>query len=349
MKKNELNRTANIKILRQLHRDELISNQAFEVACQVVRPPSECFFWTRRVLLYLGSALMLAGVIFFFAYNWAEMGRFLKFGLIEGAILICVVAAFLKRKSELISRVLLLCASVLVGVLLAVYGQVYQTGADAYELFVGWIILIFGWVIISEFAALWFVWLLLLNIGTTLYWTQVGSPAHSIRYEYLCLVLSAINGGALVLHEAGFQRGLTWLKGAWLRVILLSATLGVLSLPLFVFIIKFEITDITNLLISCMWIGVIASSYFYYRFKLPNIISLSLIVDNACFMLLTVVAKVLFKYATFSKSVPYLLFAFIISGVVTGAAYWLKMTAKSMQNKMDGIDTKTIESKKATT
>ncbi len=27
--------------------------------------------------------LVLAGIIFFFAYNWANMGRFLKFGVIE--------------------------------------------------------------------------------------------------------------------------------------------------------------------------------------------------------------------------------------------------------------------------
>ncbi len=346
---DELNRTANIGILRQLHRDELINDQAFKAACQLVRPASEWFFWTRQVLQYLGSALMLAGVIFFFAYNWAEMGRFLKFGLIETAILICVVASFLKRKSELSSKVLLLCASILVGVLLAVYGQVYQTGADAYGLFVGWAILIVGWVVISEFAALWFVWLLLLNIGAAVYWWQVGSPAHSIRYEYLCLVMTMLNSGALVLREAGFQCGLTWLKGAWLRAILLSAMLGVLSLPVVRFIFDFEITDVTNIIIACIWIGVVAGSYFYYRFKLPDIISLSLIVLNVCTMLLTIVGKVLFEHLEFRDGGPFLLFTFAILGVVTGAAYWLKMTAESMQNELNGIETKTIESKGATT
>ncbi len=40
-------------------------------------------------------------------------------------------------------------------ILLAVYGQTYQTGADPYELFFGWAILIIGWVAISRFAPLW--------------------------------------------------------------------------------------------------------------------------------------------------------------------------------------------------
>ena len=106
------------------------------------------------MLLLFGSALVLAGIIFFFAYNWAAMGKFLKFGLIEAGIIVCIVASHLRGRTDLSGKVLLLSGAVLVGVLLAVYGQIYQTGADAYGLFICWAVLIFGWVIISEFAAL---------------------------------------------------------------------------------------------------------------------------------------------------------------------------------------------------
>ncbi len=165
------------------------------------------------MLLFLGSALVLTGVIFFFAYNWASMGRFLKLGVIEGGMIACIIASRRRGSGELEGKVLLLSGSVLVGVLLAVYGQVYQTGADAFELFVGWGALISGWVIVSEFAALWIVWLVVLNTGTILYWLQVGDPAHSIPYEWLCLGLAALDGGALALREAGAERRLAWLKG----------------------------------------------------------------------------------------------------------------------------------------
>ena len=41
------------------------------------------------------AALLAAGVIFFFAYNWDAIGRFAKFGLVEGLLVASVVAAWL--------------------------------------------------------------------------------------------------------------------------------------------------------------------------------------------------------------------------------------------------------------
>ena len=174
-----LNRTAEIGIIRKLYRDGLLNDAAFKAASGVLRPVSIWFSWVRRMLLFFGSALVLAGIIFFFAYNWAAMGKFLKFGLLEAGILVCIVASHLRGRTQLSGKVLLLSSSVLVGVLLAVYGQIYQTGADAYGLFLSWALLIFGWVIISEFAALWVIWLILLNTGAILYWQQVGDHVRS--------------------------------------------------------------------------------------------------------------------------------------------------------------------------
>jgi len=51
-----------------------------------------------------------------------------------------------------------------VGVLFAVYGQIYQTGADTYELFLTWFASISLWVLTSRFAPL---WLLYLGLATT--------------------------------------------------------------------------------------------------------------------------------------------------------------------------------------
>ena len=107
-----------------------------------------------RSLLFVGSSLVLAGVIFFFAYNWSRMNAIAKFGLIEVGLLLCVLAASNRGLDRLTGKVLLLAASVLVGVLLAVYGQVYQTGADAYETIVVWALLILPWVIVGRLGIL---------------------------------------------------------------------------------------------------------------------------------------------------------------------------------------------------
>ena len=64
---------------------------------------------------------------------------------------------------------LLLIASIITGSLLALFGQIYQTGADTWQLFFAWAILITPWVVIARFPALWLLWLGLINAFLLLY------------------------------------------------------------------------------------------------------------------------------------------------------------------------------------
>ena len=108
----------NIKILHKLHRKGLINKEAYISANALLRPTSEWFTWAKNMLLLVGSVLVLAGIIFFFAYNWADMGKFFKLGLIETGIITCIIGS-LYKKDTLSGKVLLLSASILVGVFLA--------------------------------------------------------------------------------------------------------------------------------------------------------------------------------------------------------------------------------------
>jgi uncharacterized membrane protein len=227
-----------------------------------------------------------------------------------------------------------LSGSVLVGVLLAVYGQTYQTGADAFELFIGWAVLIFGWVIFSEFAALWLIWLILLNTGAILYWYQVGHPAQSIRYEFLCLAVAVLNGAALAIREVGVRRGLEWLGGRWLRGLLLAASLVALSLPAIDFILDLEGRTGWNAFATFTWTAAAAGGYICYRFKFRDMVPLALIVMNACVILLTLIGKILFQDIEFGEAGLFLFFALIILGVVSGAAFWLRKTAVTIADEI---------------
>ena len=84
-------------------------------------------------------------MLFFGAFNWEHLGHMQKFGLLEMLIAAFFAGTLLRGLSSIEGRVLLGCASVLVGGLLAVIGQEYQTGADAYLLFLSWAGLIFPW------------------------------------------------------------------------------------------------------------------------------------------------------------------------------------------------------------
>src|SRR5690606_3926429 len=68
-----------------------------------------------------------------------------------------------------IRQLLLLIASIITGSLLALFGQIYQTGADTWQLFFAWAILITPWVVIARFPALWLLWLGLINAFLLLY------------------------------------------------------------------------------------------------------------------------------------------------------------------------------------
>ncbi|MCI5178680.1 MAG: DUF2157 domain-containing protein [Candidatus Electrothrix sp. AW3_4] len=324
------NKPAEIRLLRQLNRDGLLNDKALTAAQAVLYPASAWFSWAGQMLLLLGSTLVLAGIIFFFAYNWAEMSRLLKFALIEAGIVGCVLAAYQRGLQQLSGKILLLSASVLVGVLLAVYGQVYQTGADAFGLFLGWAALIFAWVMIGEFAALWLLWLVLLNTGAILYWQQVGEPAHSIPYELLCLAIAVLNGIALALREIGVRQDRTWLNNGWLRGLLLIACLVPLSIPTIDLILAFGRNDGMTFVATCAWAATVAGGYFCYRFTVPDMSALALIVMNACVILLTLVGNFLFDTMNFDDAGGFLLFALIILAVVSGAALFLRRTATAM-------------------
>ena len=125
-----------------------------------------------KALLIVGAVTVVLSLVFFIAYNWLHMGKLAKFALVEGALVITIalyVALSFRQRFAFIRQLLLLIASIITGSLLALFGQVYQTGADTWQLFFGWALLISPWVLIARFPALWLLWLGLVNGLVLLY------------------------------------------------------------------------------------------------------------------------------------------------------------------------------------
>ena len=125
-----------------------------------------------KALLIIGTVALVLSLVFFIAYNWQSLGKIGKFALVEGALVITIalyVALSFRRQFQLIRQLLLLIASIITGSLLALFGQVYQTGADTWQLFFAWALLITPWVVIARFPALWLLWLGLINACLALY------------------------------------------------------------------------------------------------------------------------------------------------------------------------------------
>lgn len=123
-------------------------------------------------LAILGIGLFTAGVFFFFAYNWQDMKPSQKFGVLILLIIASCIPVFLNRPTLLVKRICLTAAALLAGALWAVFGQVYQTGADTYDYFLVWLVCIAVWILASSFPALWTIGVLLLNLTVYFYFIQ---------------------------------------------------------------------------------------------------------------------------------------------------------------------------------
>ena len=156
---------------------------------------SDQIAWQKFLKLFfisLGVGFTTAGILFFFAYNWADLHKFVKIGLVEGLITATTLIVLFSKLNSDIKNIILTGASILVGVLFAVFGQIYQTGANAYDFFLGWTVFITLWVAISNFAPLWFIFIILINTTLVLYTEQVANDWSIIFNASLFFVINAL-------------------------------------------------------------------------------------------------------------------------------------------------------------
>jgi uncharacterized membrane protein len=162
--------------------------------------------WARlvdRTLLVLGALLTVAGVVFFVAYNWEKIAAFGKFGILGACIALAVIVAHHRTLARPSGQIALVVAALLVGPLLAVYGQHYQTGADPFELFASWTLLALPWAVAARSSLLWAVLIGLADTTAGLYAEQVlaADDASLWRSGATLPMVAGIHLGALVAIE----------------------------------------------------------------------------------------------------------------------------------------------------
>src|SRR5215471_17509745 len=182
----------------------------------VLPTPSQWLRFLDRLLLWLSTVLLAAAVIFFFAYNWQALGRYPKFALVEVPLVLAVLLAWRFGLEHATGKAALVAAALLVGALLALVGQTYQTGADTYELFTTWALAILPWVLVGRLAALWLFWIGLINLAMILYFHVFGRLLGSVSgTPQLLWWLFGLNTTALALWETLARRGIAWLNERW--------------------------------------------------------------------------------------------------------------------------------------
>lgn len=193
--------------------------------------------WTNFLSIFfmsLGIGFSVAGIIFFFAFNWDELHKFVKFFLIEGLIIFSLLYVLFSKANQLIKDIVLTGSSILVGVLFAIFGQVYQTGANAYDFFFGWTISILIWALVANFSALWLVFVTLIHTTVILYSKQVSDDWTE---QLLFCILFSINTSFIGIF-ALIKKYTTWIAPAsWLNALLdlFSVTLTTIGICIGIF------------------------------------------------------------------------------------------------------------------
>ena len=174
----------------------LLSAEQLERALAPEQPWPDQRHWRLaldRLLAGYGSLLLALGVIFFFAFNWDELHRLHKLVLALAAVTGFAGGSLLLQPGSALYRACLFGAALTTGAVLALVGQTYQTGADIWQLFAGWALLMLPWVLISRSAACWGLFWLVFNLALLRYF------AHYPHWPLSAPGLLALAGGNLLL------------------------------------------------------------------------------------------------------------------------------------------------------
>ena len=271
-----------------------------------------------RTLALLGSVLLLAGAICAVAYNWTRIGRFGKFALIEAVIVIAALTGWYLLP-KLSGRLALFGAAVLVGPLLAVYGQTYQTGADPYGLFLTWAGLIVPWVIVARFSLLWILLIGLLDVGMMLWWSQVVGTED---LPALPLAIAALHGIALIAWEWQLARPRPWLDERWAAYVVAAGGFAALTIGSSVFIVEDRDAGLAGIASLVLLAGAITAAFHHYRRVRTDLLMVTLAGMSGLVVLAVFVGRIIFDWLDLEVFGFLLMTAFVIAEITFGLQWF---------------------------
>ena len=346
----KFNAAANHSNVQDLASTLGLSENAYSRALQLAQLAPDRIDWLRYInqfLATIGALLIVAGVAAFFAWNWADLSYMVKFAMIQAGIAGLALLAWRLGIDSMGGKAALFSSAFLVGVLFAVFGQVYQTGADPYGLFVAWSILILPLAIIGRQAALWILFQTLLILALIMYWTQVIDPPNgwwqlaqllgplvwlssTLMDSTLASLVFALNVVALIAWEYAVNRNVAWVQGrTYPRVVGLGALSNVL-IPSVMFIVgaSFGETIKLGFISPVLYVAASVAALYYYQFRRPDLLMLTMLVFGAILVFTTLIGRFMPM-----DTATILMIAILLIGQVAGAAYWLRHVSRQWESE----------------
>jgi uncharacterized membrane protein len=279
--------------------------------------------WRRfldQLLLWSGAVALAAAVVFFVAHNWGELGKFAKFALLQALVAAALAAYWRLGADNPGGKAALLVASIVLGALLALYGQIYQTGADTWQLFATWAALILPWVVIGRFAGLWMLWIAIVNLALALYFQVFFFEGQRQLWALL-----AFNTASLAAWEFA-ARKLPWMAASWgPRLLAIASGAAMTALVVHSVFDWGGSASAAPLLVYPVWL---AAAYGVYRRLLPDLFVLA----GACLSAIVAVSVFLSKnLLESSEAAGFLLIAIAVVAMGAASGWWLKQLAAEVR------------------
>jgi uncharacterized membrane protein len=272
-----------------------------------------------RLLLWSGAIALGAALVFFIAHNWNDLGKFAKFALAEVLLVGAVLGYWLSGPDRASGKASLLVACIVLGALLALFGQTYQTGADTWELFATWAALMIPWVLVGRFAGLWILLIAVVNTAIVLYFRVFpGLLGIALSTEHQLWTLFAFNTTALTVWELAARR-LAWLDERWAPRLLAVAS-GTTATVLMLHAI-FDSREASGLA-PPIYLAWLVCTYLAYRIAIRDV----LVLAGTCLSLIVVVTSFLARHLLdrTGEAGAFLFIALIVIAMAGAAGWWLK-------------------------
>jgi uncharacterized membrane protein len=225
----------------------------------------------------------------------------------------------------------LFCAVLILGALLALFGQTYQTGADPWQLFATWAMLILPVVVFGRSEVLWLFFALLLNLALSLY-LQVNRSLFGMLFvsHQLPWVFLLLNGVLAALYEWLAKQKLSEsmaLHHRWAAQVLGLVVLYILTW-MGLEVVWGRADQGLNLL---LFIISMSGAFAFYRFIRKDLLLITAWVLAVIVFIMAVLANTVFD--SFDAG-GLLLMAICLIGLTTLGVHWIKNIQKTFNKEV---------------
>lgn len=116
---------------------------------RLIHTQDQVYVWKSELFIkhlqIFGFSLIAVSILYLVAANWFMLSQPIQLAIPQILLLLSAIASILITKHDFLVQCLHTICGLMIGLSLAVIGQIYQTGADSYLLFLIWSILLLPW------------------------------------------------------------------------------------------------------------------------------------------------------------------------------------------------------------